>query len=205
MRVSIDHLLLFAMLDIGMLAVRILAVVGGVAVGGYGTGWLIKILAKSLVFKQPPAALLRISRVLGALVVGLIVAAWVFNLGGTRGIGGSGGGWWPFGQSGGAGTTNAGEPEKTPAATPSKTESAAKTLRIHMLGGSQAEKDSRFYQIEDDQPRTWAELEKLLTGRKKNDTSFVIEIVITKTSVDEQSEAVHELKNWAKKNSVAVK
>src|SRR5713101_6820539 len=128
---------MFAMLDVGTLAVRSLAVVGAVAVGGLGTGWLVKALAKGIAFKNVPTPLLRTCRILGGLIVGLVVAAWVFNLGGTGGIGGSGGGWWPFGQSSGAGTTN---PTNFPdgAKTPvqPKTESIANTLRIHMEGGA---------------------------------------------------------------------
>src|SRR5216684_7787596 len=104
---SVNYLLTFAMLDIGTWAVRILAVVGGVAVGGFGTGWLVKVLARPVTVKKLPTPLLRISRISGGLVVGLIVAAWVFNLGGTGGIGGSGGGWWPFGQGSGSGTGTA--------------------------------------------------------------------------------------------------
>jgi len=196
---------IIGMLDIGTLALRILAVLGGVLVGGLGTGWLVKVLAKTVAFKNLPTPLLRASRILGGLLVGLIVAAWVFNLGGTGGIGGSGGGWWPFGQSGGSGTSDA--RSEGGASTPSqpKPEPSSKALRIHMLGGQDAEKDQRFYQIEGDQPRTWTELEKILAERKKNDPSLIIEIVIAKGSVDEQSEAVQQLKNWAKKNSVAVK
>jgi hypothetical protein len=203
---TVDYLLMFAILDVATLALRILAVVGGVAVGGFGTGWLVKVLARPVTVKKLPTPLLRVSRILGGLVVGLIVAAWVFNLGGTGGIGGSGGGWWPFGQGGGAGTTN---PTNFPdgATTPvqPKTESVAKTLRIHMEGGAQAEKDSRFYRIEGEPARTWPEMQQVLAERKKNDPSLVLEIVISKGSVDEQSEAVHELKSWAKRNSVAVK
>src|SRR5262249_18276170 len=96
----------FAILDIPTLAVRLLAVAGAVGVGGLVTGWLVKGLVKSLAFKSAPNSLLRVSRVLGGLIVGLVVAAWVFNLGGTGGIGGSGGGWWPFGQAGGSGASN---------------------------------------------------------------------------------------------------
>jgi hypothetical protein len=198
---------MFAILDVGMLAVRILAVVGGVAVGGFGTGWLIKIITKPLAFKQLPTSLVRASRILGGLVLGLIVAAWVFNLGGTGGIGGSAGGWWPFGQSGGSGVSSA--PSQNGVTTPTQPKPepnpASKALRIHMRGGLDAEKDQRFYEIEGEQPQNWTELEKNLAERKKNDPSLILEIVITKGSVDEQSEAVRELKNWAKRNSVAVK
>ena len=67
------------MLDVGMLAVRLLAVVGAVAVGGLGTGWLVKGLAKGIAFRNAPPSLLRISRVLGGVIVGLVVAAWVLG------------------------------------------------------------------------------------------------------------------------------
>src|SRR5438445_1821275 len=170
------------MLDVGMLAVRLLAVVGAVAVGGLGTGWLVKGLAKGIAFRSPPPSLLRISRVLGGLIVGLVVAAWVFNLGGTGGIGGSGGGWWPFGQAGGSGTSNPSAPgdSKTP---PQQTvDPNAKTLRIRMRGGQEAEKDQRFYITETDGPLTWVELEKLLAEMRKDNQSLVIAIVIGKKS-----------------------
>jgi hypothetical protein len=205
MRANVDQLLMFAMLDIGMLAVRILAVVGAVAVGGYGTGWLVKVLSKTLAFKQLPAPLMRASRILGALVIGLIVAAWVFNLGGTGGIGGSGGGWWPFGQSGGSGSSSASSQNGAPSPSQAKAEPGSQALRIHMRGGREAEENQRFYEIEGEPPRTWAELEKILVERIKNNPDLVIEIVIDRGSVAEQSEPVQELKNWAKKNSVAVK
>jgi hypothetical protein len=202
---AIDQLRVFAILDVATLVVRLLAVIGGVAAGGLLAGWLVKGLAKSLAFKSAPNSLLRVSRVLGGLIVGLVVAAWVFNLGGAGGIGGSGGDWWPFGQAGGSGTSNvsgSGESRTSPQAKPDPN---AKTFPIHMRGGLEAEKDQRFYSIEGDQNLTWTELEKVLIERKKDDLSFVIDIMISKGSVDEQSEAVQELKNWAKKNDVAVR
>ena len=205
MSINVGHFSLFAILDVGTLVVRVLAIVGATAVGGLGTGWLVKALVKSLAFKSAPNSLLRISRVLGGLVVGLVVAAWVFNLGGTGGMGGSGGGWWPFGQAGGSGTSNisgSGD-SKTP---PQQTvDPNAKTLRIRMRGGQEAEKDQRFYITETDEPLTWVELEKLLAEMRKDNKSLVIAIVIGKKSVDEQSPAVQILKSWAKKNSVALK
>src|SRR5207253_1030260 len=144
-------------------------------------------------------------RILGGLIVGLVVAAWVFNLGGTGGIGGSGGGWWPFGQSSGSGTPNVVGSGDSKAPSQPKPDPNATTFRVRMRGGLEAEKDQRFYITETDEPLTWTELEKVLAERKKADPSLVIEIVISKGSVDEQSEAVQELKNWAKKNDVAIK
>jgi hypothetical protein len=203
--VLISHSWLFAMLDLPTLAVRLLAVVGAVAVGGLATGWLVKGLAKSLAFKSAPNSLVRISRVLGGLVVGLVVAAWVFNLGGTGGIGGSGGGWWPFGQAGGSGASNISDPGLSKTPPQPKPDPNATTLRIRMRGGLEAEKDQRFYITEADEPLTWTELEKVLAEKRKDNQSLVIAIVIAKKSVDEQSQAVQMLKNWAKENSIAVK
>jgi hypothetical protein len=205
MNAVIGFFSIVAMLDVATMTVRILAVVGAVAVGGLGTGWLVKALVKALAFKSAPNSLLRISRMLGGLIVGLLVAAWVFNLGGTGGIGGSGGGWWPFGQAGGSGTSNvsgSGDSKTPPQPT---VDPNAKTLRITMRGGREAEKDQRFYLIEGDQPLTWVELEKVLADKRKDNQSLVIAIVIGKKSVDEQSPAVQILKNWAKENSIAVK
>ena len=193
---------MFAMLDVGTLAVRSLAVVGAVAVGGLGTGWLVKALAKGIAFKNVPTPLLRTCRILGGLIVGLVVAAWVFNLGGTGGIGGSGSGWWPFG---GSGTSNASGSGDSKAPSQPKPDPNATTFRVRMRGGLEAEKDQRFYITETDEPLTWAELEKVLAEKHKDNQSLVIEIVIGKKSVDEQSPAVQILKNWAKENSVAVK
>jgi len=195
----------FAMLDIPTLAVRLLAVAGAVAVGGLVTGWLVKGLVKSLAFKSAPNSLLRVSRVLGGLIVGLVVAAWVFNLGGTGGIGGSGGGWWPFGQAGGSGTSNVSDSGDSKTPPQPKPDPNATTFRVRMRGGLEAEKDQRFYIAEADEPLTWMELEKILAEKRKDSQSLVIAIVIGKKSVDEQSQAVQMLKNWAKENSVAVK
>jgi hypothetical protein len=200
-----DSSFILGMLDVGMLAVRVLAVVGAVAVGGLGTGWLVKGLAKGFAFKSAPAPLLRISRVLGGLILGLVVAAWVFNLGGTGGIGGSGGGWWPFGQGSGSGTgiaPGSGGAEISPQP---KLDPNAQTFRIHMRGGNEAQKDQRFYVIEGESPLTWMELEKVLAEKRKDNQPLVIGIVIGRKSVDEQSPAVRILKNWAQENSVAVK
>ena len=137
--------------------------------------------------------------------MGLVVAAWVFNLGGTGGIGGSGGGWWPFGQSGGSGTSNVSGSADSKTPSQPNLDPNAKTFRIHMRGGKEAQEDQRFYLIEGEKPLTWTELEKVLAEKRKDNQSLVIEIVIGKKSVDEQSQAVQKLKSWAKENSVAVK
>src|SRR5213082_2515815 len=88
--------------DLGMLVVQVLAVVGGVAVGAAGCGLFLKMMARfTLGQKNVPRPVMTATRALGGLAAGLLVWAWVFNVGGQGGMGGSGGGWWPFGQGGG--------------------------------------------------------------------------------------------------------
>jgi len=197
---------LAGMLDLTMLALKVLAVVGGIAVGALGTGWLVKWLVRSVAFRDLSPSLTRYARVLGGLVLGGLVVVFVFKEGGLGGMGGSGGGWWPFGQSGAGTSTSAGSStEKSDVDVKPLPPAPPDTLRIQMRGGKEAEDDQRFYQIDGDPPRTWSELEKVLAERRKKSSLKVIEIIIGKGSVDEQSDAVHELKNWAKKNDVAVK
>jgi hypothetical protein len=192
---------LIGFLDPGVLALKLLAVLGGVTLGVVGTGWLVKIMAKMLAFQKVSPLLLRLSRLLGGLTVGLVVWS-VFNAGGFLGLGGSG--WGPAGQGGGAGPSGAGQNARQQ----TKGEEATtpeQRLRIHMLGGALAQENQRFYVLEEDAPRTWSELETVLTQRLENSNFKIIEIVIGKGSVDKENPAVKKLEEWAEKNGVAVK
>ncbi len=188
---------LFGFLDPSMLALKVLAVVGGFTVGAVGTGWLAKGLAKMMAFQRVSPFLLRGSRLLGGLALGFVV--W-------SGLGGSGTGWWPFGQGGGSGSSaNGQKPNTNHQEVEGRSLAPEETLRIYMQGGKETEQDQRFYKVEKEEPRTWEDLEPILADRNQNSKLKVIEIVIGNGSVDEQSEAVHELEAWASRNGVAVK
>ncbi len=191
---------LIGFLDPGILALKLLAVLGGITLGVVGTGWLVKIMAKMLAFQNASPLLLRLSRLLGGLTVGLVVWS-VFNAGGFLGLGGSG--WGPAGKGGTAGSSGAGQNARQQ----TKGEEATtpeQRLRIHMLGGAEPQENQRFYVLEEDAPRTWLELETVLAERLENSKFKIIEIVIGKASVDEENPAVKKLKEWAKNNGVAV-
>jgi hypothetical protein len=105
------------------------------------------------------------------------------------------------------------------------------SLVIRMLGGTKAEEDQRFYQIEGESPMTWQELEKVLAEkRKEKDQRFYqiegkspmtelekvlaekrkeknqmrIKIVIGNKSVDTESAPHRKLLHWAHDNGVGV-
>jgi hypothetical protein len=69
---------------------RILAIVGGAGVGGYGLGWCVQVAVRGWTRKQVPRWIVATLRVMGAVVSGWIVALWLFA-GGGGGMGGPGG------------------------------------------------------------------------------------------------------------------
>jgi hypothetical protein len=80
--------------------VKVLAVVGGAALGGLLIGAFVQLLARGLTAQRLPPWPLRIVRLLGAVLVGWLVALWLFG-GGGGGLGGPGG--WGFGSGTGTG------------------------------------------------------------------------------------------------------
>jgi hypothetical protein len=189
--------------DLGLLVIKLLAVVGGVAVGAAVCGMFLKLAAKLMLRRNAPRSMLGVTRLLGGIAGGLLVWAWVFSIGGQGGMGGSGGGWWPFGQGGGKG---AGEAERrtepmTPTEPPAEPPAIAgtETLTITMLGGARV-RDQRFYQIDQEPARTWPELRSVLEQRKASLRD--LDIKIYKDSVDRDNPAVTELIQWAKDNGI---
>ncbi len=192
-------LALFGLFDLAMLALKLLAVVGGAALGALGTGLLLKLTP----FRKMPRFLVNVTRILGGILAGLLV--WVvFNLAGPGGLGRGGGGWGIFGWGSGSGSGKDAENGFRQIPPDPETETRTPTLRIQMRGGTEAEKSQRFYLVEGEKPRNWDELEKFL-GERKKEADFVIHIVIRKESVDEHSPAVRKLENWAQDNDVFLK
>src|SRR5438876_58726 len=90
--------------DLGMQLLKLLAVVGGVTVGVFGTGWLVQLVCKLTLQRKAPQPVLRVLRGLGGLALGLAVWLWVFGHGGAGGFGGTG-----FSLFGGGGERGNGE------------------------------------------------------------------------------------------------
>lgn len=202
-------LLAFAVPDVGQFMIKVLAIFGGVAAGALACGLFLQLAARFVLrLKKVPGPVLATTRVLGGIAVGLLVWAWVFSPGGEGGMGGSGGGWWPFGQAGGKGDAVATRPAAQEV-TPKKTEpaaepprSAGEALRVTMLGGPRV-RDQRFYVLGEDPPRNWDELRQAIADRKQQNPALgQIDVVIYRNSVDRDNPAVTELTRWAQENGL---
>jgi hypothetical protein len=187
--------------------VKILAVVGGGVLGGFGLSLLAQLLAKALTTKKLPPWPTVIVRVLGGVICGWLVYIWLFG-GGGPGIGGMGG--W-FSGSG----TGRGEGEKTTTTAKKegegkKTNGEAKspsdqTLRIEVLGQEPLKKADvkglRCYRLDvGDGPHYWTftEVKEAVNKRRRQEPPLRrIEIVLYKDSPDEQVPLVSQLKAWA--------
>ena len=135
-------------------------------------------------------------RILGGLALGLLIWVWVFSAG-EGGLGGSGGGWWPFGQGGGKG--NVAEKPAEPVPPPKRARRAAADSRIRgsPFAGRRGVHDQRFYVLDHDPPRNLAELTKAVEQRKQARPALDrLDILIYKDSVDHRNPAVTELVRW---------
>lgn len=187
--------------DIGLMLVKLLAVVGGIAVGAIGLPWFFKLVVRVMTGQKLPPRVMKTFRVLGGLAIGLLIWTWVFSSG-EGGLGGSGGGWWPFGQGGGKGTATqkAVEAPATPKKEPVAPTPTAESVPIHLLGGSRVH-EQRFYVLDHDPPRNLAELTKALEERKQSRPALDrLDILIYKDSVDHSNPAVTELIRWAQEH-----
>jgi hypothetical protein len=196
--------------NLGQLVVKVLAVAGGVLVGGFGLGLLVQLLARSLYGGGIPKWLLKTLRVVGAIAGGWTVALFVFGSGSGGGLGFGGGG-------GGPGTAReGGSPGGAPAVTskadtpPADTRreggsggsDVGGTLRIEVLG--EGVKDSRFYRLAGETKAL--NLEELAAAvervRQEKSTLQKVEIVLYENSPDRDRPAVTQLQTWAKQKDL---
>jgi hypothetical protein len=205
------------MLDLGMQVLKGLAVVGGAAVGGLGSGLLLRLLVRLAVHRPAPRTALVLVRTLGALALGLAVWVWVSSSGG---LGPGGGGW--FGA--GAGSVQApiaktepgqsAEPAPMPdIATPPRPSPdsppglAQDTLRIEILGGARVQQ-GRFYLLEGaKEPLALDEVRKAIQARQQEKDKPPLKgivILIYGSSVARDHPAVRNLAKWAEANHLSV-
>ena len=196
-------MLMFIGIDGGNLGDKVikgLAVVGAAVIGGLGSGLVLRLLSRALVYRAPPRFALIVVRLLGTIAVGLTAGLFLFQ-DGSGGLGGGGGGWWPFGQGGAGG--GAAQPNSSSSQI-SHEEPEGKpddSITVRMLGGEEAERDQRFYKIEGQAPMTFKELQDTLQQRRSQTPALqVVVIVISGKSVDAGSPAVLRLKDWLEKH-----
>lgn len=191
---------LLGILDLGMLVVKWLAVAGGAAIGALMFGVVGQFWSKRMMRRPASKPMMLVLRLLGALLMGSLVWAFVFGSGGGGGLGGSGSGFWPFGAKGSQGSAS--EDAATSKQPPQDTARGPRveSLKIRILGGKRVE-NQRFYVIDAEKPRDWDELkETVLERRQHNPALQEIEILLYKDSVDRQNPAVTKLDKWAREN-----
>jgi hypothetical protein len=177
-------------------AIRLLAVVGGAALGAGALGAAVRFVGKRLGAREgPPRRLFALVRLLAAVAAGWVVWLFVFGTGGPR-LGGPGG----FGSGGGTGPPAAEGPAPAP-------QRAAATrdqnLVVIMRGGDRLE-DGRFYRVEGESAaRTLGELKELIRKRQAEGLSE-IEIRVYDTSVASGHAAVADLRDWADRHELRV-
>lgn len=185
--------------------VKILAVVGGGVIGGFGLGLLAQLLSRAFTAKKLPRWSAVTVRLVGGGICAWLVALWLFG-GGGPGIGGSGG--WGIGSGSGKGDTSAETANKNSATHKGDGETkaaAGEILRIEVLGKSALKKSdidgSRYYRIDTgDGARllTFADIKDAIKERQRGQPPLRrIEIVLYKDSPDEHVPIVSQLRTWA--------
>lgn len=188
---------LFGAFNLNLQVMKLLAVVGGAALGYMLVGALLRFAGRFLPRDRVPRAVQLAVRLLGGFTTGLLVYLWLFGVGGSGGWGSGGGGWVPFGGTGGeeGGANQKGkDPLRDQPAPP-----RAATLRVDLLGGTRV-KEQRFYMLEgSDRALTFEELTQAVGERRKLTPPIAgLRIVLHPDSVDRSNPAVRQLERWAR-------
>jgi hypothetical protein len=187
---------------LGQWLLRILAVVGAAAVGGFGIGLITQGLSRMLTTRPVPRVPLLIVRVLGAVVCGWVVALLLFG-GGLGGLGWGGG--WSLGGGGGPGGATA---KERPPATGRAEQTTGQTGRgdVQTLQVEVLPQYPAVYRVQTaGGPRTFSfdELTEYLLERKKATTTLT-GIQISEESSDPNAPAVTRLTEWARKHDLNI-
>ena len=191
--------------NFGQFVVNCLAVAGGAAVGGFGTGWLVNRLCATFVRKPLPRPALVTIRLLGAVAGGLLIALFVFNGPGGWGLGGG----WGSGGIGKGETTDtstgrsASDRETRPGTSKTETESQrADRVRVQLLGGRRVQ-GRAYYRVEGESAaRTLPELQQFI--RSKRPAPAGVTVLIYEDSIAANLPPVRDLEEWARGEGLAV-
>ncbi len=198
-----------AMLDLGWYVVKVLAVLGGAATGGFCSGLLLRLLVKFWLRRPVPRSMLIPVQILGAVALGLAVWLWLSSVG-TSGPGG--GGLFGFGSGSGSETGQAANHEKKESSgqTTSRDKTvldASEIMRIEVLGGDRVH-EQRFYLIDgNEEAKTLAELRQAILARQQQKDKLPlkgIEILFNENSVARNHLAMRNLEKLAKDQDLAV-
>ena len=198
--------------------VHLLAIVGGAAVGAFGSGLLAQGLTRWMTMKSLPRLPTMVVRGLGGVVLGLLTAMWVWQ-GGSWGPGGPGGA-----GNAGVGNGDATDPNKDVAAvSPDDAKDKDKTapqdenppppgsvLRLEVLtdqaAGAEAVRQQRFFRVQGEKElMDQAALRELIGKRMKGDPPLQrLDIVTRPDSPDKSSARVEQIRLWASDSGLKV-
>jgi hypothetical protein len=128
---------------------RLLAIVGGAAIGGFGLAWLVQMAVRGWTRQEVPRWAVMTLRVGGGVVAGWLVALMLYH---GSGSGGGGGGWFGLGGDGDKkNEESAKDKEKTPK--DSDVTQSVLTMEIEVLGtGDESPRRYRIRKKENDGP-----------------------------------------------------
>jgi hypothetical protein len=203
--------------------IRVLAIIGGGAVGAFATGLLTQVIVRGYTGKQVPRWVVWTLRILGGLALGWLVCLLVYSQGNSL-FGGFGGG--GSGKDRGQETAPAvtvpkdslpadkDQPKDTAAASDKSTVLAVEvlgdpTLQQLVNSGRQPSLDAqRCYRLAGDEPAkllTLDEVKDLIKKRLKQEPPLRrLELVLYKDSPQKQVPRVADLKKWADSEKLLV-
>lgn len=209
-----------ALPDAAGFVVKALAVVGGAVLGGLFVGLFAQLLVRAFTGKTLPPFARWLLRVLGGVLVGWIIALFVFG-GGGPGLGGLGG--WGFGSGSGGGDSKDSETKKdaTPKdSTPTKDAGSGtapkRVLRVEVLTdptvakalGKEGVERQRYYRVEGTAANDLLTLdalkEKIRERLKKQPPLERLDVVTREDSPDKDVPRVAELRHWAEDQKIKV-
>jgi hypothetical protein len=202
--------------------IRVLAIIGGGALGAFVTGFLTQAIVRGYTGQKVPRWVVWTLRVLGGVAMGWLVYLLVFSQGNSLfgGFGGGGTGKDGGGKDGPRATNPAVTAPKDAQPTDKDRDKDGSTatvdkgtvLRIEVLGDAPLQKlvdagrikslePERSYRLADDDPTkllTLQDVEHLIKERLKRDPPLRrLELVLYKDSPQKQVPRVAELKKWA--------
>jgi hypothetical protein len=195
--------------DVFILLVRVVAAVVGALVGWFVTGPIAQLLARVAFHRQLSPLALVWSKLIGAVVVGLLVF-WLLPIGGWDGGGGGGKGGGkgkgagPYTNGSGTGKGNPSDLGKTgkfggDGTGADKDKGARKVLEIEVLGLKSIKESNKIYKLDrQDPPLSWEQLEAHILAHQQEIASITI-VSDPTTGVTEDRDAVKNLVKLAKK------
>jgi hypothetical protein len=195
--------------NLGDWVVKLLAVAGGVLVGGVGSGLLLQLLVRLTTAGRVPKWILQVVRVLGAVIGGWIVAMFVFGSGTGTGMGWGGGGGTGTGPEGTGRGTGA-EPRAREEPGPQETAPERGTARaapdrtLRVDGLVDRRNNTTAFRLQGQQDLlSLDDLEKYVRSRREQAPALQrLELVLYRNSPDRDSGPVKELLAWAQREGL---